>query len=90
VPAQDGIGRDESGHVLQPAATEPMPEHGQAPTLVISESKRAVTQLGAERAVLLEQVGEGLGFAFSEPGTRRDREPAEGDDIDHGARIAET
>jgi len=81
--------RRDDGHVLQSAATESMPKHGEAPALVIGQPQRAVAELGPQRAVLLEQVGKGFGLAFPQPGAQREGEPAQGDDIDHGGRIAE-
>ena len=71
------------GEAGKPGAAQSVPEDGEAAAPVIGQAKRPAAELGPQRPVLLEQVGEGISLALVEPGRQREAEPAQGRRIEH-------
>ena len=59
MPAQNRV----RGQLLQAGAAQ----YGETAALVVGEPERPVAELGPQRAVLLKEIGEGLGLALVEP-----------------------
>jgi len=60
VPPKDGVGRHDTGDLVEALAPKELALHGQAPSLVVGQAETTASQLVAEDAVLLEQVVDGL------------------------------
>jgi hypothetical protein len=56
MPPQNRVGRDDRGDLAQYAASQPMPQDGKPPSVVISELEPLPTQLASKDTILFNQV----------------------------------
>jgi len=90
IPAQDRVGRDDTGEVVEESPTEGLPLHGEAAPLVVGELESPSRELLSQDAVLLEEVVDHLGLSAIHPaGEHEDEELDRWGEQDHaGASIA--
>ncbi len=84
--AEKRVGRDEARQGVQASTSQSVPQYGEPTSLVIIEAVRAVPELGAEGAVLFEQIGDRVRVASVEPRGEGEEEKAHGRRVNHGGQ----
>ena len=74
VPAQDGVGGDDAGDLTQQLAAEGVAPRCESAPLVIRQSKTLAAHLLLEDAVLLDEVGDGVGLLVVDEACEGDEE----------------
>jgi hypothetical protein len=83
MPAEQRVGRDDRGDLAQGVTAQAVRPRSQSPPIVIGEAQAPPTQLPAQEAVLLKQVGDRLPFAALQPAGQGQQQDLEGRGIDH-------
>ena len=79
-------GRDEARQAAQASTSQSVSQHGESTSLVIVEAQRAAPDLGAEGAVLFEQIADRVRVALVEPRGEDEEEKAHGRRVNHGGQ----
>ena len=73
IPAEDCVGRDDGGDLVQDLAAESFALGSESTALVIGQLQSSATQLLLENSVLLDEVVDDLGLVSVHPaGERRE------------------
>jgi hypothetical protein len=67
VPAQDGVGRHQSGELFQRTSADEAALRGEPPALRVGEAQAPTAELLAQDAVLLLEVRDDLGLVAVHP-----------------------
>ena len=89
MPPQNRVGRDDRGDLTKAATAQPVSVHGQPPAFLIGQADPAA-HVSAQDAVLFDQVGHSVLLPLVEPADQRRQEHAEGQRVEHGARVYTT
>jgi hypothetical protein len=86
VPSEQGIGRDDRGHVTQCPTSQSVRKSRETPSVVMSQAKPPTTQLPTEEAILFDQIRERLTLPTKQPADQ-DGEYLQGQRVDDGGRL---
>ena len=89
MPAQNRVGRDDRRDLTEAATAQSVSAHGQPTAFLIGQADPAA-HVPAKDAVLFNQVGHGVLLPLVEPADQRRQEHAEGERVEHGARVYTT
>ena len=87
MPSQNRVRRDDRGDLAQDAPSQPMPQDGEPPPVVISELEPVPTQLASKDPILFNQVGHGTSLLAIQPASHDRQHHLESRRVDHGGSL---
>jgi hypothetical protein len=87
MPSQNRVRRDDRGDLAQDAPSQPMPQDGEPPPVVIRELEPLPTQLASKDPILCNQVGHGTSLLAIQPANHDREHHLESRRVDHGGSL---
>ena len=87
MPSQNRVRRDDCGDLAQDAPSQPMPQDGEPPPVVIRELEPLPTQLASKDPILFNQVGHGTSLLAIQPANHDREHHLESRRVDHGGSL---
>jgi hypothetical protein len=83
VPAEQGVGRDNRGHLTQPATAYAVCACRESPPVIIGQLQASAVQLAAQDAVFFEEIAKSLVLLAVQPTREHKEEQMESGGIDY-------
>jgi hypothetical protein len=86
MPPQNRVGRDHRADLAQSAPSQPMPQDGKSPSMIISELEPLSTQLTSKDTILFNEVRQGTSLPAIQPASQNREHHLEGRRVDHASQ----